>query len=145
MVSRSDRVSGSSQPKREIVSRVLVTVVVVLGVVAGGCSSVSESERATQFLDQFAADWNAGDETAVFGAILPDGVYVPPGGVELVGEEVVDAWTRFLGSVSFERTGDAVDNGDGSYSFEVELSGSKRVMTIEMDGDELVRMVERNP
>ena len=121
---------------------VLVMAVVVLGVVAAGCSSGSESEQATQFLDQFAADWNARDEVAVFGAVLPDGVYVTPDGVELVGQEVVDQWTRFLSSVSIERTGDAVDNGEGSYSFDVEMSGSKRVLTIEMDGDELVSMVE---
>ena len=79
---------------------------------------------------------------AVFGAILPDGVFVGPDGVALVGQEVVDQWTKFLSFVSIERTGDAVDNGDGSYSFKVEFSGTKRVLTIEMDGDELVSMVE---
>ncbi|NNC91551.1 MAG: hypothetical protein HKN80_03565 [Acidimicrobiia bacterium] len=125
----------------------LVGAAAVLGVVAAGCSSWSASEQATpeqatQFLDQFAADWNARDEMAVFETILPDGVYVTPDGEELVGQEVVDQWTRFLSFVEIERKGDAVDNGDASYSFDVEMSGSKRVLTIEMDGDELVSMVE---
>ena len=141
VASSANRASGSPD-KREIVRRELAVAAVVLGVVAAGCSSGSESEQATQFLDQFVADWNASNEMAVFGAILPDGVYVTPDGEELVGQEVVDQWTQFLPSISIERMGDAVDNGDGSYSFKVEMSGSKRVLTIEMDGDELVSMVE---
>ncbi len=123
--------------------RVLVVAVVVLGVLASGCSSTSESERATQFLDQYAADWNAQDEEAVFGMVLPNGVFVAPDGTEFAGDELIEAWTPFIRSgVSVERTGDAVDNGDGSYSFNVVISTQRRILTITLDGDELVSMVE---
>ena len=108
----------------------------------GGESDVSESERATQFLDLFIAEWNARNQDAVFDMVLPDGVFVTTSGRELAGEDLVDAWTRFMTVISMERTGDAVDNGDGSYSFNVEFSSSKMVLTITLEGDELVSMVE---
>lgn len=110
----------------------------------GGESSVSESERATQFLDLFIAEWNARNQDAVFDMVLPDGVFVTTNGTELAGEELVDAWTRFITVISIERTGDAVDNGDGSYSFNVEFSSSKMVLTITLEGNELVSMVEES-
>ena len=74
--------------------------------------------------------------------MLPDGVFVTTSGTELSGEDLVDAWTSFISFISIERTGDAVDNGDGSYSFNVEFSSSKMVLTITLDGNELVSMVE---
>jgi hypothetical protein len=124
----------------------LLVAVVALGVVAAGCSSVSESEQATQFLDQWAADWTDSDEEAVFEVFLPDGVLVGTDGRELVGEEAARGWTQFVPLFSLERTGDAVDNGDGSYSFTVEFIRAEgtlnRVLTITMDGDELVSIVE---
>jgi hypothetical protein len=65
--------------------------------------------------------------------VLPNGVLVATDGTELV-----DSWTRSMDDISIERTGDAVDNGDGSYSFNVDLDGTKRVLTITLNGDELV-------
>ena len=113
----------------------------------GDCAGASDAEDATAFLVQWVNDWNAQDERALFGVFLPDGILVEPGGRELVGDEVATAWSWFVSSCSMERTGDAVDNGDGSFTFDVEWTRSsravdRRTLTITMDEGELVRMVE---
>jgi hypothetical protein len=107
----------------------------------------STGEEATQFLDQWVVAWNAGDEEALFGVFVPDGVLVGTDKRPLVGEEVAVAWAHFVPQYSMERTGDAVTNDDGSFSFTVtwrqsELLADKRILDIALDGD-TVRMVER--
>ena len=124
----------------------IAIVVLAVGIAAVGCSNTTDSDVATQFLDQWVTDWNAGDEQAAFEAFLPDGVLVNTSGQEFVGPGVAVAWSQYVTLFSLERTGEPVDNENGSYSFNVEFDRSqgtlKRVMTITMDGDKLVSMVE---
>jgi hypothetical protein len=109
--------------------------------------AAATAEEVTAFLDQWVADWNDGNLEDLFGVFLPEGVFVEADGKKLVGGEIaVDL--RFGPLVSsMERTGDAVDNGDGSYSFKVEWTTekpktNKRVLAITMHGDKLIKMVE---
>ena len=137
---------GSVPKEVAFLRRMLVVMFVVMGLMASSCSSASNVDQATEFLDQWVADWNAGDEEALFGVFLPDGVLVEPAGQELVGEEVAPAWSGFVATYSMARTSDGLDNGDGSVTFDVEWTRSTstdlRRLTITMDGDRLVRMVE---
>ena len=77
---------------------------------------------------------------------LPDGVLIGTDGRELTGAEVGESRAKYLPKYTMERTGDAVDNGDGTYSFKVEWTTAvgvdKRILEISIDGDR-VWMVER--
>ena len=104
------------------------------------------AEAATVFLDQWVSDWNNANLEDLFGVFLPDGVFVSPVEANLVGEEVADYLKFFPLVWSMERTGDAVDNGDGSYSFKIEWTSekphtNKRVLAITLEGDKLIKII----
>ena len=134
-------------------------VLLILAIVVAGCSAgpdasdttfdntaTATADEATAFLDQWVTDWNNANLEDLSGVFLPDGVFKPPGESNLVGEEVADYFKFFPLVWSMERTGDAVDNGDGSYSFKIEWTSekphtNKRVLAITLEGDKLIKII----
>ena len=109
-------------------------------------AGLASAEEVTAFLDQWVIDWNNANTEDLFGVFLPDAVFVMTTGKELVGDEYGETM-KFLPLIhSMERTSEAVDLGDGSYSFNVEFpsdrSRNKRVLAITMEGGKLIKMVE---
>jgi hypothetical protein len=111
---------------------------------------LATAEQATAFLDEWVAAWNADDAAALHGVFGDDGVLIGVTNEELVGEDEVaasmgDVWT----AVDMTRTGEAVANPDGSFSFDVEFAWPSgriayRILHVFLLADgELVRIVER--
>ena len=98
-------------------------------------------------VDQILADWAAKDADAVASVFGTDGTFTAPSTRVYVGEEAGAYLSQFVPFWETTRTGDAVDNGDGTFSFPILFeSDSGSVMElfwrIELSDGSLVDLTE---
>ena len=98
-------------------------------------------------IDQILTDWAAKDAEGVAAVFGTEGTFKAPGTKVFVGQEAGEYLSEWVPFWEATRTGDAVDNGDGTFTFPVTFLSERGIVEdvfwrIKAADDELVDLTE---